>query len=147
MKMRANKTLTRNQQRNLFFGLMVSVPILLFVLFYGVINFNTILLAFQTHEAIPGQIGYETSFAKFENFKVVFQMLSYGENWRMVTNSLILWAFKLCIGLSVSVIFSYYVYKKMVGSRFFRVVLFLPNIISNLVMVYLLLVLPKTLIL
>ena len=37
----------------------------------------------------------------------------------------------------MSIIFSYYVYKKMFGSRFFRVVLFLPNIISNLIMVYL----------
>ena len=135
--MRDRKALTRNQQRNLFFGLMVTVPILLFILFYGIINFNTILLAFQVYEPIPGEIGYEKSFAYFENFKVVFQMLSYADNWKMITNSLILWVFKLFIGLSISVIFSYYVYKKMYGSRFFRIVLFLPNIVSNLIMVYL----------
>jgi ABC-type sugar transport system permease subunit len=136
--MKAERTLTRNQQRNLFFGLMVAVPILLFILFYGVINFNTILLAFQKYEPKQGaSVGYDVTFAGFENFEIVIKMLSYGDNWKMVTNSLTLWAFKLFIGLSVSIIFSYYVYKKMAGSRFFRVVLFLPNIISNLIMVYL----------
>lgn len=136
--MKAERTLTRNQQRNWFFGVMVTVPILLFILFYGVINFNTILLAFQKYEPLEGGgIGYNVSFAGFENFEVVIQMLSYGENIKMVTNALTLWVFKLFVGLSISIIFSYYVYKKMAGSRFFRVVLFLPNIISNLVMVYL----------
>ena len=64
-------------------------------------------------------------------------MLFWGENWYMLKNSVVLWFFKLTIGLSVSIIFSYYVYKKMLGARFFRVILFLPNVISNLIMVYL----------
>ena len=137
-KMKFQRTLTRNQKRNLFFGVMIVVPILLFMIFYGFINLNTILLAFKKYEPAQGSsIGYETSFAGLENFAVVMKMLAYGENWKMVTNSLILWVFKLFIGLSVSVIFSYYVYKRVAGSGFFRVVLFLPNIISNLIMVYL----------
>lgn len=136
--MRANKVLTRSQKRNIFFGLMIIVPIALFVVFYGFINVNTILMAFKKYEAVNGfSVGYEVSFAGFENFVVVIKMLSYGENYRMITNSLILWAFKLFIGLTVSVLFSYYVYKKAVGSGFFRIVLFLPNVISNLIMVYL----------
>ena len=64
-------------------------------------------------------------------------MLAYEENIRMVTNSLLLWLVKLVVGLSVSVIFSYYIYKKCWGSSFFRIILFLPNVISGLVMVYL----------
>lgn len=136
--MRAEKTYTRNQKRNLFFGLMVTVPIIIFVIFYGVINFNTLLLAFRKYEPLPdSDVGYKISFAGLENFSVVLRMLAYNENWKMVTNSLVLWAFKLFVGLSFSIIFSYYVYKKAAGSRFFRVVLFLPNIISNLIMVYL----------
>ena len=64
-------------------------------------------------------------------------MLSTGDNWYMLKNSVVLWFFKLTVGLSVSIIFSYYVYKKMLGAGFFRVILFLPNIVSNLIMVYL----------
>ena len=135
--MNAKKTLKRNTKRNLFFGVMIIVPLIIFIIFYGTINVNSLMLAFRKYEAVEGQVGYKISFAGLENFKVVFKMLSYGENWKMVTNSLIIWVFKLCVGLPMSIIFSYYVYKKMFGSRFFRVVLFLPNIISNLIMVYL----------
>ena len=117
---------------------MIVIPIILFVLFYGVISVNAIVMAFKKYEPLTnGEVGYKTSFAGFENFSVVFKMLSYGENWKMITNSLILWGFKLLIGLPVSILFSYYVYKHVFGSRFFRVILFLPNIISNLIMVYL----------
>ena len=136
--MNPRQTMTRNQKRNLFFGVMIIIPVLIFIIFYGVINANTIIMAFKKYEPLEGvDIGYKESFAGFENFAIVLEMLAYNENWMMVTNSLILWAFKLCVGLPVSIIFSYYVYKKMVGSKFFRVVLFLPNIISNLIMVYL----------
>ena len=117
---------------------MITVPIIIFIIFYGVINVNTIILAFKKYEPLEGSdFGYKVSFAGFHNFKVVIQMLAYGQNWMMIRNSLVLWLFKLLIGLPVSIIFSYYVYKKAVGSRFFRVILFLPNIISNLIMVYL----------
>ena len=136
--MNHQKTLTRTQKRNIFFGVMIIIPIIIFILFYGVINVNTIVLAFKKYEPLEGSdFGYKISFAKLDNFKVVIQMLSYGENWMMLRNSVVLWAFRLFLGLPISVIFSYYVYKKAVGSRFFRVILFLPNIISNLIMVYL----------
>ena len=136
--MENKKIITRKTKRNLFFGLMIAIPVLIFIIFYGVINFNTILLAFRKYEPLPdSDVGYKISFAAFDNFAVVIRMLAYNENWKMVTNSLILWVFKLFIGLSFSIVFSYYVYKKAAGSRFFRVILFLPNIISNLIMVYL----------
>ena len=135
--MDTQKTLTRTQKRNIFFGVMITIPIIIFIIFYGVINANTILLAFKKYEVADSGFGYKTSFAGFANFKVVIEMLSYNDNWMMLKNSFVLWFFKLTIGLSVSIIFSYYVYKKSAGSRFFRVILFLPNIISNLIMVHL----------
>ena len=136
--MENKKIITRKTKRNLFFGLMITIPILMFIVFYGIVNFNTILMAFKKYESLEnGGIGYKVSFAGLENFQMVFQMLSYGRNSMMITNSLVLWFFKLFVGLSVSIIFSYYVYKKSCGSRFFRVILFLPNIVSNMIMVYL----------
>ena len=117
---------------------MIAIPIIHFIVFYGIVNLNTIMMAFKSYEPLPGaDVGYMTSFAGFANFKVVIDMLSYGENWKMITNSLILWFFKLFVGLSLSILFSYYIYKKRIGANFFRVILFLPNVISNLIMVYL----------
>lgn len=116
---------------------MVIYPLLVFLVFYCIVNFNTIVLAFTEYQTVPGKIGYTTSFAGFKNFRIVFEMLRYEDNFKMVTNSIILFAFKLVIGLPVSFIFAYYIYKKYAMSKFFRVICFLPNIIPNLIMVYL----------
>lgn len=131
------KSLTRTQRRTLFFAGMVAVPILLFIVFYCIVNIDSIFLAFKTYTLDTEKVEYVEKFVWFDNFKFVLEMLSYGDNSKMVTNSLLLWVLKLFIGLPVSIIFSYYIYKKYIGSGFFRVILFLPNVISNLVMVYL----------
>ena len=131
------KSMTRSKRRTLFFASMVAVPILLFIVFYCVVNIDSIFLAFKTYTLDTEKVQYIEKFVWFDNFKFVFEMLSYDENIRMVTNSLLLWLIKLVVGLPVSVIFSYYIYKKCIGSGFFRVILFLPNVISGLVMVYL----------
>lgn len=131
------KMMTRNKRRAIFFGCMVSVPILLFVVFYGIINLESIVMAFKKYSISNDGEGYSEKFAKLDNFKVVLQMITSDENWKMITNSLILWGAKLIIGLPVTVLFSFYVYKKRCASGFFRIILFLPNVISNLIMVYL----------
>lgn len=139
------KPMSRTQKRNLFFGLMIIVPILLFIVFYVIVNFNTIMLAFKKYELRSDGIGYDITFAGFDNFKRILfskdSLLLYqtksGEyqNLQMIRNSLILWGSKLLIGLPLSFVFSYYVYKKRWASGFFRIILFLPNVISNIIMV------------
>ena len=134
---KGQKSMTRSKRRTLFFASMVAVPILLFIVFYCIVNIDSIFLAFKTYTLDTEKVQYIEKFVWFDNFKSIFEMLAYEENIRMVTNSLLLWLVKLVVGLSVSVIFSYYIYKKCWGSSFFRIILFLPNVISGLVMVYL----------
>lgn len=140
------KPMTRTQKRNLFFGLMIIVPVLIFTVFYVIVNFNTVILAFKKYEYVTdGVVGYRITFARFDNFKRILfsedSLLLYqtksGEyqNLLMIRNSLILWGCKLLIGLPLSFVFSYYVYKKRWASGFFRIILFLPNVISNIIMV------------
>lgn len=131
------KGLKRTQRRTLFFAGMVAVPILLFIVFYCIVNIDSIFLAFKTYTLDTEKVEYVEKFVWFDNFKVVFKMLGHGDNIKMVTNSLLLWAMKLVVGLPISIIFSYYIYKKCLGGGFFRVILFLPNVIANLIMVYL----------
>lgn len=138
MKIASKKQpLSRKTKRNIFFGAMVAYPLLVFLVFYCIVNFNSIILAFSEYNTVPNQIGYVKSFAGLKNFRIVLEMLSYEDNMQMVYNSLILFFFKLIIGLPVSFIFAYYIYKKYAFSKFFRVICFLPNIIPNLIMVYL----------
>lgn len=131
------KVMTRTQKRNLFFGLMIIVPIVIFIIFYVIVNFNSIILAFKRYEPKTGvgEVGYNVSFAGFDNFASIIKLIGTGENWKMVRNSIILWACKTCIGIPFSILFSYYVYKRRLASGFFRVILFLPNVISNIIMV------------
>lgn len=138
------KLMTRGQKRSIFFGCMIAIPVLLFIVFYGIVNLDVILMAFKTYRLDEKNLTWVEDFAFLDNFKIMLSYLNHIEdetmsgrsNWIMVTNSLTLWGFKLCIGLPVSVIFSYYVYKKCFGSGFFRVILFLPNVISGIILGY-----------
>jgi ABC-type sugar transport system permease subunit len=50
-------------------------------------------------------------------------------------NSLVVYFLSLVIGTPLGLFFSYYIYKKMPGSSAFRVLLFMPSIVSGIVMV------------
>lgn len=134
---KAHTPMSRTKKRNIFFAVMVAYPLLVFVLFYVIVNFNTITLALTEYKGIEGSIGYTKEFAGIKNFKIVIDMLKYENNYVMIINSLKLFFFKLVIGLPVSFVFAYYIYKKFALSKFYRVICFLPNVIPNLIMVYL----------
>ena len=51
----------------------------------------------------------------------------------MFKNSLLLFFFTTIIGLTLALIFSYYIYKKYPMGEFFRVILFMPKILSGVV--------------
>lgn len=124
------KTFSRQTKRLIFYIGLISLPLFFFCLFYVYVNFNSFVLAFQKYEY--GESGYVISFAKFDNFKKAWETLT--TEAYLLKNSLILYACNLCIGLFLSIIFSYYIYKKFFLSGAFRVILFLPSIISSLVL-------------
>jgi multiple sugar transport system permease protein len=88
-------------------------------------------MAFQLYEPNVDTLGYTVSFAGWANFEKAIEILT--ENAYMITNSLTMYAFGLLFGTTFSIIFSYYIYKKYVFSGVFRVMLFLPQIISGLI--------------
>ncbi len=124
------KTFSRQTKRLMFYIGLISIPLFLFGLFYVYVNFNSFVLAFQKYE--NGESGYVISFAAFDNFKKAWETIT--TETYLLKNSLILYACNLCIGLFLSIIFSYYIYKKFFLSGTFRVILFLPSIISSLVL-------------
>lgn len=121
--------LSRDKKRLLFYIFVLVLPLLQFALFYIYVNFNSILMAFQKYEG-GGVAGYTTSFT-LDNFTAVFKLL--GDKPELITNSLTLFCFEVFLGLPLALIFSYYIYKKRLWSPMFRVVLFLPQIISGVV--------------
>ncbi len=120
----------RQKSRAIFYTCIVVLPLIQFAIFYVYKNFKTIMMAFETYSYAQGG-GYDVSFAGFSNFAVAFEKL--GESLFMIRNSLLLFAVNGVVGLIVAMLFSFYVAKGYFGSKFFNFLLFLPNILSSIV--------------
>ncbi len=128
--------LKRSTKRLIFYILMIALPLSLWFLFGLFVNFNSFILAFQKYSQPDlNQIGYTIEFAWFENFGDALSTIF--DNLTMVKNSLYLFAFNLVIVIGFALVFSYYIAKKFPLAGFFRVILFIPQIISSVVLVLL----------
>lgn len=108
------------------------LPLLQFTLFYICVNFNSVLLALKEYDALTG----EMSWVGFANFKKFFYELTHTTLFTVaIRNSLVAWAVNMFVGILLGMIFSYYIFKKMPMHGIFKVLLFLPSIVSSIVMV------------
>lgn len=124
--------LQKKKMGELFFFLaLVAYPILQFSIFYIGVNFNSILLAFKEFDPATS----EYNFSGFINFKNFFYDVAHDSVMRIsITNSFKIYFVSLFIGLPLNIFFSYFLYKKVPASKFFQVILFLPQILSQIVM-------------
>ena len=125
----------KDQGGKVFFYTMVALPILQFVIFYIIVNFNSILLAFK--EYFPQENGvYAEKWVGLDNFRRIFHDFQTNE-WmkNLIPNSLLYFGVSLLIVMPLTLLFSYYIYKKFYFYQFFRVMLFLPSIICSLVII------------
>ena len=125
------KPLTGRQKDLIFYCLMMIWPVAQFCVFYIGVNFNSILLSFQDIDIVNG-----TTTWTFEKIIQAFQDMTSSKNLLLTAkNSLSVYFLSLIIGTPLGLFFSYYIYKKMPGSGAFRVLLFMPSIVSGIVMV------------
>ena len=121
----------KNWKDLVFYCCVLAFPILQFCIFYLGVNVNSILLAFKSYETVDSY-----TWTGFDNFKNLFVL--FGERtmfWTAFKNSLIMFAVGTGCGLSLGMIFSYYIFKKGVGSGFFKIMLFLPSIIPSIALI------------
>lgn len=123
---------TMKKNKLIFYCTMVVLPILQFLIFYMYINFQSFALAFQKYSFEAG--GY--IFSGFEQFVQIFKDFQTEKVLRSsVINSLTLFFWTFIFGSLVSVVFSYYIYKKRFGSTAFKILLYLPHILGGVVVV------------
>ena len=116
-----------------FYCIMIAWPVLQFCVFYIGVNLNSILLAFKDFGLSQTEFKWS-----FNNFKLWldFSNSSYGAYIpKALVVSLKAYAISLVVGLPLGLFFSYYIFKKLPMSGFFRVVLFIPTIVSSIVLV------------
>ncbi len=120
----------------LFYCVMLAWPVLQFCVFYIGVNFNSILLAFKSYDVLdPLHKAYSFN---FDNFAVWFDRadMDYGmQLFPALGVSFKAYLISLLVGVPLGLFFSYYIFKKLPGASFFRVVLFLPTILSGVVLV------------
>ena len=115
----------------IFYILMMAFPVAQFAVFYIGVNGGSFLLSFQNID-----ITTNTTTWTFQNISNVFKMMTHdAEILSMAGMSLLSYALILFIGTPLGLLFSYYIYKKLPASGAFRVILFLPSIVSAIVMV------------
>ena len=123
---------TKKKKRLFFYLSVVTLPMIQFLIFYVGVNFRNILLAFQKYDIREGTYSWNG----FNNFSAVFDDFSalpfFGQ---AIKNSLVFFACSWALGVTLGLLFSFYIYKKMPLNNFFKIVLFLPSIVSEIVMV------------
>ena len=130
--------LKKKTKKTIFYCAMVALPVLQFVVFYIFVNINSILLSFKeiNKELMPdGSLQYAENMVWFATFKEALLDLfgpGMGQVWR---NTFVLYGFGLLFGTTCSLLFSYYIFKNFVGASLFKVLLFLPQVVSGLVLI------------
>lgn len=123
----------KKRKRLLFYTCMMALPVTQVLIFYFGVNLNSLLLAFQKYDVNTGTM----QFAFLENFKRVFT----GDNGNAtseilygIRNSLLAYFIGLAASLGLGVPFANAIYKRVPGSGLFKVILYLPQVLSLVVM-------------
>lgn len=125
-----------DRSKNVFYWAILAFPILQFAIFYIGVNVNSFALAFQEFDLQGGGFVFVGFDELWKNFLAVFQEFEEAPYLKTAfENSIIAYLAGLLVGLTLSLLFSYYLYKKFAMSNFFKVILFLPFIISSITLV------------
>lgn len=122
--------------KTIFYWSILAFPLLQFIIFYVGVNLNSFALAFQKFDYSGNGytfVGFENLFQNFLDVFKEFQEAKYLQT--AVWNSVLVFILGLVIGLSLGLLFSYYIYKKCALSKFYKTILFLPYIISSITLV------------
>lgn len=113
-----------------FYILLMAFPVIQFSVFYIGVNARSVMMAFQRIDIVNG-----TTQWTFDNIREAFQMMTATPQLLSVLSvSIVSYLLTQGIGIPLALFFSYYIYKKLPGHGFFRVILFVPSIISAIVL-------------
>ena len=111
-----------------FIVLMLAFPIAYFLVFWLYVNFDSLLLAFQT-PLYPGSDQFTWT---FDNFRYVYGEFFRGgrEMWIALRNTMLYFSFSILV-FPIALLMTYFIYKKVWGYKALRVIFYLPTIISS----------------
>lgn len=127
--MRKNHRMKHLKEKVFIWSIWI-LPIIVFVMMQLGSSIRSILLAFQDYDISTGSyywVGFQTLGQVFTDF-VTNQLIVVS-----IKNSMIIWLINTFIGIPIHLLVSFTIYKKVYGAEIYRVILFLPSIISGMV--------------
>lgn len=123
----AKKAANRRKWRNYgFVASLLALAVINFIVFWVIVNFSSILLAFQDANGNWSMSNFELFFDELGTAGSVMAQAT--------KNTLVFFGSSILVQFPLSVLFSYFLYKKVAMYKFFRVIFFLPSIISAVVL-------------
>ena len=117
-------------KEEIFIISILAIPILWWAFGFFWTTGESIWLAFQTYDV--EKEGYVAN--GFNNFSFVWKSIATGgELGICLKNSFMLWSINTFVTLPISLLISFALYKNVFGTGLFKVILFLPQIVSSMV--------------
>jgi len=117
--------------KTLFIISMMAYPLLHFIVMWGFVNVQSVLYTFQEYSG--GIWRFATPI--FSNYATVIdQFLHNADTQQMLINSLLYVPVTCLITIPLSIITSYFIFKKIVGAGVFRTIFFLPSIVPLVIL-------------
>lgn len=105
------------------------IPLINLCIFWVYGTIQSFPIAFE-HKFTNGKTTYD-----FSNFRYIIKTLSEpdGVFGQAVVNTLIYWLLGFCVMMPLGLLMAFFLYKKILGFKFFRFIFFFPSIISSVI--------------
>ncbi|MBR1676922.1 MAG: sugar ABC transporter permease [Clostridia bacterium] len=128
------KKITINQmvvRKYLFLAGLFAVPFINFAVFWLYLNISAVDFAFKL-ELSDGTVIYS-----LKNFESLFKAMTMPNStfWIALKNTLLYWFTSAILGYALALVISYFLYKKVPGHGFYKVIFYLPNLIAPTILV------------
>lgn len=131
--MKATKIKRKGDKGELiFYCSLIALPILQIIIFYFYVNFNSVLMSFQTYDTLNDTFTWDFG-ANFSKLWTTLTKTSILID--AFKNSLIVWVFTSLLGTFLSILFAYYIFKKWLFGKTFKFFLFLPSVLPSILLV------------
>lgn len=122
--------LNKKTRSNLFVITALLIPVIHFIIFWVLVNFNSILMAFQRFDTATGKEYF--TWANFADIPVVFN--KYGKVLEGLKNTTLTWVFQLFFLQPWGFLLTFFIYKKIPLSGVWRTYLFIPALLPAVAM-------------
>ena len=116
----------------IFYCCLIALPLLQIAIFYFYVNFNSILMCFQKYDSLKNKFTWDLT-GNFSRFWTELTKTSILID--AFKNSIMVWVCTSLLGTFLSILFSYYIFKKWLGGKLFKFFLFLPSVLPSILLV------------